>query len=450
MEVIDEKSCSVTVSGNENYQETKRFCTWRKHTKDLYQQLLHVDLVWESAVAQPMPFITERKHTATHVILSGTRTGGQEQSYLQLLSATLPRSGEALDTKETATCEATGEFGGYGMASQQCGLKIDRRMIHNGDVLCARYMPHNPLLIASTSSDGNGYIFDWSKISLSKFPNDPPRPRAPLPPNELTEKSSDEERIQFQRRMRELSAVVSEQDRWDKRTGEGQHVLTLSGIDGASDNLAWNTQEEGVLASGSLGRVSVWKVGNYSKKDPKTVEPFQQYITENDDDRITNVNFSWAEPHSFVSSCTSGGVYFGDVRSANFTEMFTLNSPAMCLSLSHHDSNSLLVGCENGEVHLYDLRNSSEPVLVEKLHSTEVTCLQWCPHSPHLFASGGKDSNVCIYNNTRKKVLFRHAGHTDNLLDLNWNWQEDCAGQLVSTDSNALMIWRPRDVFFTD
>lgn len=77
------------------------------------------------------------------------------------------------------------------MAPNSCGVKVERRILHDGDVLAARAMPANPLLIASSSSNGHLYLFDWSRVSLNKFPNDPPRPRGPLPPNTLTHGASE-------------------------------------------------------------------------------------------------------------------------------------------------------------------------------------------------------------------------------------------------------------------
>ncbi|EPY21407.1 histone-binding protein RBBP4 [Strigomonas culicis] len=431
------------------YQETERFCTWRKHSRDLYQQLFHVDLVWETPAAQLMPYVTKKNGLTTHTIMCGTRTGGQEQCFLQLLSATLPCDAARLDDGETPLCEATGEVGGYGMAPQQCGLQVDRRILHDGDVLAARYMYSNPLLVASSSSNGAVYIFDWSRISLKTFPNDPPRPRAPLPPNELSENPTDEDRNQYRQRLSALHAVATEQDRWDQRTGPGQHVLRLNGNEGFSDTLDWNTKEEGLLAAGSMGKVCLWSIGGQSKDSPAVLDPLHAYEVADEESRVNGVAFSWAEPHSFVCSSTSGALYLGDVRSPDITEMFSLPCAASSAALSPLDGNLLLTGGVDGGVYLYDFRKDVEPVAVEQLHSSDVTSLAWCPHASSLFASGSKDSNVCIYNVARKKTLFKHAGHTDDILDLGWNWQEDSAGQLLSGDSNAIMMWRPRDMFFT-
>ncbi|KAK7195769.1 WD repeat protein [Novymonas esmeraldas] len=445
---LSQTSSTSAAEGPSSYQETERFCTWRKHARNLYQQLFHIDLVWESPVAQLMPYVTVKGGLTTHTILSGTRTGGQEQGYLQLLSATVPQDTQALDGSDAAYSESTGEVGGYGMAPHACGLKVERRILHDGDVLAARYMPANPLLVASSSSNGSLYVFDWSRVPLGRFPNDPPRPRAPLPPNELSSGASEEERVHYQKRMRALHLVATEQDRWDRRTGEGQHVLTLRGGSGISDNLDWSTTADGVVASGSTGRVCVWRVANLSKDDSRVVEPWRVFALDDEEARVTHVGFSWTAPDTVLAAADTGAVVLSDVRQQHLTEMFSLAHPATSLAVSPLDGNSLLVGDAHGNVAFFDMRQSSRPVQVDQLHGGEVTALEWCPHSRHLFSSGGHDGVVCIYSHTRHTTLFKHWGHTDGIMDLGWNWQEDGAGQLVSTDSNAIMLWRPRDFFF--
>ncbi|KAH8606254.1 putative Histone binding protein RBBP4 or subunit C of CAF1 complex [Trypanosoma vivax] len=430
------------------YQERKGFCTWRKHVRDLYQQLVHIDLVWESPAAQLMPYATSKAGLLTHTVLCCTRTGGQEQAYVQLISVSMPRSADSLDRSYDVYCDATGEVGGYGMAPSQAGIRVERRILHDGDPLTVRYMHANPLLIASGSSDGNVYVFDWSRISLNKFPNDPPRPRAGLPPNELSNNPTDEERVDYHKRMRALNAVIVEQDRWDARRGEGQHLLTLTGGKGSCETLDWCVTNDGTLASGSLGCICLWSVGNMSKDDPRTVAPIHRYTVEESSARVSEVCFSWTQPTTFVASMESGAVIHGDVRQRRLLPFTTLKDPAMSVSLSPLDGTSLLIGSTSGEVFYYDIRRNSDPIFTRRLHAGSVSSVQWCPHSRHLFSSGGGDAACCITNVTTDQVLFRHAGHTDSIMDLSWNWQAGCEGHLISVDSNSIMLWRPRDMFF--
>lgn len=446
-EVNVSEALEPSVAPAASYQESNRFLTWRKHTRNLYQQLLHIDLVWESPSAQFMPYATMKAGVLSQTLLTGTRTGGVEQSYLQMLSVTLPNSATTLEGG--VVNDVTREVGGYGSAPSTCGLKIERRMLHDGDVMAARYMPANPLLVATSSSNGDSYIFDWSRVSLNKFPNDPPRPRAPLPPNELSEAPTDEEKIAYNKKMRALNASVLEQERWDARSGPGQHSLTLKGNCGISDCVDWSTSREGIVAAGSRGKVCVWQVADISKDASRVVEPLQEYdcVCEDEEARVTDVAFI-PESNSFMISTSEGAVRFQDTQSSGSINIFTLPAAATAIAVSPLDPAQLLVGSEDGDVFTFDLRKSSEPLLASRLHQSEVTTLSWCPHSRHLFASGGIDGIACIYNVTRNTTLFKHAGHTERIMDLGWSWQEGCEGQLVCCDANAITVWRPRDYFF--
>ncbi|CBH17443.1 putative WD40 repeat protein [Trypanosoma equiperdum] len=442
-------SVAATGVGEGSYQETKRYRTWRKHTRDLYQRLTHIDLVWESPAVRLMPFSTSKPGLLTRTLLCCTRACNGDQSYLQLLSVTTPSCAESLDATYSTYCEATGEVGGYGMAPSAVGLRIERSILHDGEPLTARYMHANPLIIASGSKDGNAYVFDWSRISLNKFPNDPPRPRAPLPPNEPSEGDTGEERALYNKRMSALQAVVREQDRWDKRHGEGQHLLTLTGGNGPCGALDWSTTTDGTVAAGSLGRICVWQIANMSKDDPRVVSCVQKYTIENES-RVNEVSFSWMEPTSFVASVESGAVLRGDIRDPQLSQLFRLEVPATSSSVSPLDGTSLLVGSEEGEAFYYDLRYTLHPVMTVELHEGAISSAQWCPHSRHLFCTGGEgDAMCCVYNVTANRLLFKHAGHVENVTDVSWDWQEGCEGQLVSADAWSVMLWRPRDIFYT-
>nr|CCC95096.1 predicted WD40 repeat protein [Trypanosoma congolense IL3000] len=448
--LMPERSPTTTQNEETTYSYTRRFLTWRKHVRDLYQRLVHIDLVWESPAVQLMPYATARAGLLTHTILSCTRTGGQEQAFVQLLSVTTPHSLQFIRDVDTTYCEATGEIGGYGMAPSQTGMRIERRILHDGDPLTVRYMHANPLLIASGSSDGNAYVFDWSRISLNKFPNEPPRPRAPLPPNEPSINATEEERDDYKRRMRALGAIAKDQERWDLRRGAGQHLLALTGSNGSCETLDWSTSEDGTIVAGSLGRVCYWQVANMSKDDPKTVPCTRAYNIDDNNSRVSEVDFSWTEQNSFVVSVESGCVLHGDIRTPELTPLVTLERAATSASISPLDGTSLLLGTSDGEVCYYDLRRINQPVSQVTLHGGPVSSVQWCPHSRHLFCSGGggNDAMCCVFNATTSRLLFKHAGHTDNVTDVSWDWQEGCEGQLVSVDTNSITLWRPRDLFF--
>jgi histone-binding protein RBBP4 len=58
------------------------------------------------------------------------------------------------------------EVGGYG-GGPECRLQIQQKMVHEGEVNKARYMPQKPDLIATMCADGNVLVFDKTKHPLA-------------------------------------------------------------------------------------------------------------------------------------------------------------------------------------------------------------------------------------------------------------------------------------------
>jgi hypothetical protein len=438
-----------------SYQEHPRYRTWKKHTTHLYQLSMHIDLVWESPSVALMPYMSVKDRLATQTILCGTRTGGQEQNYLQFLHVTTPIDASRLDDEGTGFNDGTGEVGGFGSAPAGCGMQIERRMYHDGDVLATRYMHANPLLLGTASSDNNLYVFDWSRVPKTLKPNNPERPRGPLPPNSLSLHAGDEERHAFMKRMRQIDDVAAQQQSWDSVRGAGQHVVALRGHSVASSHLDWNTTSDGSVASGAGDTIHVWQVGNLSKSADRTVDPYWTATLDDETAVITDTKFSWTDPQTFLATTSTGSLLHADVRRAGseINELCTI-APDLCaysgitsLAVSALNGNLIALGTASGTMAVFDMRNADAPVLSEPLHKGEVTCVQWCPHQANLIATGGDDGIVVLRNVATGEVAFKHSAHTHAVTDMQWCWQDAFRYEMVSVDCNAITLWRPRNAF---
>ena len=453
----------------ESYQESRRFQTWRKHVRDLYQTSVHIDTLWESTTVQFLPFMTCKDHCATQTVLCGTRTMCTSQNYLQLANITLPC--DSTQISKSAFDITTGEIGGFGSAPAQCSFRMERRMAHSGDVLQARYMPVNPLVLGSCSSDGNVYIFDWSRISKLTPPNAPERPYNILPPNNISDDSSPQEKAQYHRTIRAMRTITSEQDKWDKRTYPPQHVLSLSGSSGKPVTMDFETSTEGKLIAGSDDKVCMWHIGNLPKdvipKPQKngmptpqvSLQPTWEFTHPNEAkvQIINDVKFKWCDANNFLAATAVGTVLQGDLRQAGMTELCAVvgakRAPigVQCTAMPFEESHSLLVGTIDGNLREYDTRRPgqlvSNPV---HCHVGDVSVIQFCPHSKDLVATAGDDGFCSIYNIRRQssQLLFKHSAHVERVTDLNWNWQDVYAGMLVTADPTSMTVWRPREFFF--
>lgn len=108
------------------------------------------------------------KNYSTHRLLIGTHTSGSDTNYLQIAHVQLPNPVKDNDPRRYD--EEKEEIGGYGGGSES-RLQVEQKIVHDGEVNKARYMPQNPDLIATMCADGNALIFDRTKHPLS-----PPTP----------------------------------------------------------------------------------------------------------------------------------------------------------------------------------------------------------------------------------------------------------------------------------
>lgn len=95
-----------------------------------------------------------------HRMIHGTHTCGGVQNHLMISKFTITTdTPEFDDAKWDSERE---EFGGYGEGSA-AKWDTEIKINHPGEVHRARYMPHNPFIIASRGPSDDVYIFDYTK-----------------------------------------------------------------------------------------------------------------------------------------------------------------------------------------------------------------------------------------------------------------------------------------------
>lgn len=108
------------------------------------------------------------KNYSTHRLLIGTHTSGNDTNYLQVAEVQLPNPPSEQDPRKYD--ESREEVGGYGGGSE-CRLSIQQKIVHEGEVNKARFMPQKPDMIATMCANGNVLVFDKTKHPL--MPNHP-------------------------------------------------------------------------------------------------------------------------------------------------------------------------------------------------------------------------------------------------------------------------------------
>uniref|UniRef100_A0A8C9HF21 Histone-binding protein RBBP4-like N-terminal domain-containing protein n=1 Tax=Piliocolobus tephrosceles TaxID=591936 RepID=A0A8C9HF21_9PRIM len=141
---------------------------WKKNTPFLYDLVMTHALQWPSLTVQWLPEVTkpEGKDYALHWLVLGTHTS-DEQNHLVVARVHIPNDDAQFDASH---CDSDkGEFGGFGSVTGkiECEIKI----IHEGEVNRARYMPQNPHIIATKTPSSDVLVFDYTKHPAKPDPS---------------------------------------------------------------------------------------------------------------------------------------------------------------------------------------------------------------------------------------------------------------------------------------
>eukprot|EP00672_Neobodo_designis_P001713 CAMPEP_0174876114 /NCGR_PEP_ID=MMETSP1114-20130205/79505_1 /TAXON_ID=312471 /ORGANISM="Neobodo designis, Strain CCAP 1951/1" /LENGTH=475 /DNA_ID=CAMNT_0016111469 /DNA_START=27 /DNA_END=1454 /DNA_ORIENTATION=+ len=449
----DDDASVSDVDDVSGYRDTDKFKTFRKHARDVYQSIATNEIIWPSKSIDVMPYYREANQGCIEqTLVSGTITGGSEQNYVKFYSLVLPTD----HTAELATCiydEELRELGAFGMAPSAARFKVDMMMAHDGDVRKVRVMPHNPNVLATSSSTDIVYVFDRATILRTAPPNNPARPLLSLMPAKPDPSAPQEVHRDFKQKRLKHARELEQQAAWDARTHPGQHKLALdSGIHNAWA-LDFSKVDAGRLLVGGEEGLAVWALAELKKSDAGKDVPvaFRE-------SGVLSINDGKWSPHdasTIAVACGSGsGASFGLLDTRQQQNAATVAIPeaagtANSVEFSPHDPYVLAVGGSNGGVHIFDIRQLSQAQRHVYPHKagSEVT-VAWCPHDPAYIATSSSDTNACVVHVEKGATLFVHTGHADPVVDVCWSPHDPFAGQLISVDDNVICAWKPRNHFF--
>lgn len=290
------------------------------------------------------------------------------------------------------------EDGGYGLGESK--VRITQKIPVQQEVNRARYMPSNSHIIAVRQDVPETHIYDYTKHS--SFPKE---------------------------------AVPN---------------IVLSGHTSGGFALAWHPNTAECLATaGYDGLVCLYSVGH--KNTPTQV--FEE------GDEINDISFS-PDMDIAAAAMDKKGTRIIDVRSREKIEI--CSGPTLCAqyALDNEKSNIIATGSKDGDILVWDTRNTEKPLHKLTGHTGGVLQIQWSPHFESVLASSSEDRRVNVWDLSRvgevqtdedaqdgpPELLFVHGGHTDSVCDISWNPHEPWEIATVAED-NVLQVWQlSRDV----
>jgi len=305
------------------------------------------------------------------------------------------------------------DAGGFGGASDKFEIVI--KIVHDGEVNKARYMPQKPNIIATKSPSGDCLIFDYTKHGSTT--DDPIcRPQ-----------------------------------------------LRLTGHRKEGYGLSWSPLKEGYLASGAEDKViCIWDVN--SKSSTNSLQPL--HTIQGHEAEVEDV--SWNPHHEFFLGSVGDdkAVNVWDIRSLTKSSLKIENAHgAEVNAISFNSLNEFIfaTGGSDRIVNLWDIRNPKVRLHGLIGHADSVYSLSWNPHNETILASTGTDRRVNVWDLSKigdeqlqedaedgpPELLFIHGGHTSKVSDLSWNFNEPWVMASVA-DNNIVQLWQMAENIYND
>ena len=306
---------------------------------------------------------------------------------------------EALDDPKT----------GFSAAGKDKRFRIETEIPHEEEVNRARYMPLQYNVIATSTTSGEIHIFDYFKHPTKPSKGDLPRPE-----------------------------------------------LRLIGQDKEGYGLAWNSIRRGMILSAATdGKICNWDIESSEVQLGGRLNPLNKY--EGHTNGAEDVQWHNFHQDIFGSVGDDKRLSIWDIRD-NDKKAFksVIAHERDVLSLDFNPFNEYLLGTSSADytVALWDLRNLSQKVHELKEHKDEVVKISWSPFKEAVLASAGNDRRIMIWDLSKvgqksnrenaegpAELLFIHGGHTNNIMEMSWNQNEEYLLASVSFD-NDIQIWQ--------
>lgn len=384
---------------------------WKKNAPFLYDLILSSALEWPTLTTQWFPDKQTHpgKNYSTHRLLIGTHTSGNDTNYLQIAEVQLPNPVPAPGQDPSRYDEDKEEIGGYG-GGAECRLQIQQKMVHEGEVNKARYMPQKPDLIATMCADGKVLIFDKTKHPLT-----PSNSRTCIP------------------------------------------QMTLIGHDKEGYGLNWNPHKEGHLITGSEdATVRLWDTTAYSKTNTQ-LSPVRVYTHHSA--IVNDVSYHPCHDALFGSVSDDHTLQIVDVRSPDTTsaahKVVAHTDAVNCIAFNPASDYVVATASADKTVALWDLRSLKLKLHSLAGHNAEVNGLSWHPHEEPILASSSADRRICFWDLARigeeqsaedaedgpPELLFMHGGHTNRVSDFAWN-PNDPWVMVSAAEDNLIQCWK--------
>lgn len=161
------------------------------------------------------------------------------------------------------------------------------------------------------------------------------------------------------------------------------------------------------------------------------------------DDTVTTCSFNKIETDLVMCCMSDRGVCVFDTRTKTGHTKIVMEMSASCASWSPMDPNSFVVGSDDWNCYLFDLRVSGRPRNVFQGHTHAVTCVDFAPTGTH-FVAGSQDSTIRIWKvDQLVKSNSSDMFHTKRMAKVySVKWSLDNKFVLSGSEDAVVRVWK--------
>ncbi|KAL4484211.1 hypothetical protein ABPG72_003495 [Tetrahymena utriculariae] len=398
--------------GYENQAINDEYKIWKKNAPFLYDIAITHELEWPSLSVQWLPTkdIPQESDYAIHKLILGTHTSGQDKDYLLIAKVRLPLEETATDISEYQN--QAKEVGQTGLSAGENRIEIETKILHDGEINRARYMPQKYNVIATKVTNGEIHVFDYTQHPTTPQ-NDQVRPQ-----------------------------------------------LRLVGHSAEGYGISWNPKKQGyIVSAGYDKKICIWNVEGASQLN-SSISPLHDI--EFHKSCVEDVAWHQINPDIFGSVSDDRTVAIWDMRQksnaglinpTHCTQAHT--GDIYCLDFNPFNEYLFITGSEDKNIGFWDMRNTSKRLHTFVGHTDQVLRCEWSPFNVGVFSSCSADRRVIVWDISKcgqemknedlvdgpPELLFMHGGHRAKVNDISWNQKENLILASVE-ENNILQVWQ--------
>lgn len=192
----------------------------------------------------------------------------------------------------------------------------------------------------------------------------------------------------------------------------------------------WHRHE---FATASDEAVCLW--------DPNRSTPIQTHSDLwGSQDTVTLVRYHPVESHLLAHVSADRGVGFHDTRTATGLTKCILQMRSNCLEWNPMEPMNLIVGNEDYQAYLFDMRNFQRPLRIYKGHVGAIVSISWSPTGRD-FCTGSYDRTIRLFDirhNTSRDVY--HTKRMQRVMTVNYSM--DAKFVISGSDDTNVRLWK--------